>query len=197
MPSKRVSRRCRRYRGTMVMHQDVKQEAPRVFTDGERLKKRKRSRAPKKRLSSPTGKRYRISKEQAAPTVYSTLVKMLFVLMHIRPGPSDDAFNVVASWTQDGMVLSEADIIALEDRFHAMDRRLDHLFNPWVRELRIYDTAYDYMDIPFLVDVITHISHDHVMRIADDRPERESITHALALLHSHLLMPPPSRRLTI
>lgn len=135
------------------------------------------------------------SNEELTPTVYSTLVRVLFVLVHVRPGPSDELFDHLAAWTHDGLVLSEADVITLEDKFNTVDYRLDHLFHPWVREMRIYDNAYDYMDIPSIVDAVTHTGHDYVMR-STERSERESVTRALALLHSHLNVPSPSRRTT-
>ena len=182
----------------MVVHEDREHDALDVSTDAERLQRRKRSRAPKKRISldGRDSKRPRVATDDGAPTVYSTLVKMLFVLSHVRPGPSDELFDVVAGWTRDGTILYESDVIALEDMFNTMDHRLNHLFHPWVRQLRIYDDAYDYMDIPFIVDVVTHSGHDYAMR-TDNRSERQSVTHALALLHSHLNVPPPNRRTTL
>lgn len=190
MPSRR------RFRGTMVVHDGTRdQSGPLVSTHQERIERRARARAPKRRISDVRpGKRVGI--EQAVPTVYSTLVKILFVLAHVRPGPSDALFDTVAGWTTEGAVLSELDVVTLEDAFHAVDYRLDHLFNSWVRELRIYDAAYDYMDVPFLVDVVTHIGHDAAMKMPD-RSERQSITRALTLLHAHLQVPSPSRRTTL
>lgn len=181
----------------MVVHSDAEQVVPNVSTETERLQRRKNARTPKRRISSEGHSRRvkTVGNEQSTPTVYSTLVKMLFVLAHVRPGPSDDLFNLVAAWTRDGFVLSESDIVVLEDKFNAMDHRIDHLFHPWVREMRIYDNAYDYMDIPSIVDAVTHTGHDYVMKVTR-RSERQSVTHALALLHSHLNVPPPNRRTT-
>ena len=196
-----IMARCRshrRFQGTMVVHTDTKQAAPYVSTEIERLQRRKNSRTPKRRISSEGhSRRAKTARNtESTPTVYSTLVRTLFVLAHFRPGPSDDLFDHVAGWTHDGRVLSESDIVVLEDKFNIMDHRLDHLFHPWVREMRIYDNAYDYMDIPFIVEAVTHTGHDFVMKEAS-RSERQSVTHALALLHSHLNVPPPNRRTTI
>ena len=198
--------RIRRYfpnrllRGTMVTHDEREHHGLTVSTDAERLQKRKKSRAPKRRISSDghsrRSKHYKISSEETSPTVYSTLVRVLFVLAHIRPGPCEELFNVVAGWTQEGLTLSESDIVSMEDMFNSVEYRLNYLFHSWVRKLKIYDDAYDYMDIPFIVYAVTHAAHDHVMK-STSHSERQSITVALQMLHAHLNVPSPNRRTSI
>lgn len=176
------------------MH-DADPEAPQFESERERLKRRKRSRGSRRRLSTDgTTKRTRHT-EHGVPTIYSVLLKVVFVMLHLRPALSDDAFNAVAAWT-DGRRLSENDVVDLEDLFQVIDHHLDHLFHPWVREVEIYDLADDYLDVPFLVETVTRIAHDFAMN-TDDLVERKSITLALTQFHAHLRIPPPHRRTTI
>lgn len=180
----------------MVVHDAVADRgAPEFESERERLERRKRARGSKRRLSTDGSSKRAKRVERGVPTIYSVLVKVIFVMLHLRPAPSDDAFNAVAAWT-DGRRLAENDVVDLEDLFQVIDRHLDHLFHPWVREVDIYDLADDYLDVPFLVETVTRLAHDFAMN-TDDLAERKSITLALSQLHAHLKIPPPSRRTTI
>jgi hypothetical protein len=77
-----------------------------------------------------------------------------------------------------------------------MERRLDHLFHPWVRTPSLQDRAHHYLDISFLVNAITHVGHDAVVT-SQDADVRRDVTIALANLHHKLGIPPSTRRMTM
>lgn len=193
MPRTRLSKRNKRFRGTMIVHSsdDSSSDGSLAFvrSERERHEERKRSRKSKRRLSfgdSPVKKALRVGSSAKPKSIYEVLLAVIFALTHNSERHAQGAFDILASFTSSQTrKLDEDAVVMLEEVFNVLNPKLDHLFLPFIHNVDIRDSAEQYLDIPYIVPVVESAVH---MQVTSEISKREikEIMEPLKYLHSVL-----------
>lgn len=152
-----VSKRSRRFRGTMVVKPNVNSMKPITVSPEERFAKRKSSKKGKRRLSTSIV----ASVQKHEPTVYQVLVKLIFALAGFRPMYAQNAIDTLFSMTSTNKRnLKEMDMFMLEEAFNVLYHEIDHIFIPWITQPNLKGKASNYLDIPFLIDSVLSLERN-------------------------------------
>lgn len=193
MPCARLSKRNKRFRGTMIVHSsdDSSSDGSLAFvrSDRERHEDRKRSRKSKRRLSfgdSPVKKTLRVSSSAKPKSIYEVLLAVIFALTHNSERHAQAAFDILASFTSSQTrKLDEDAVVTLEEVFNVLHPQLDHIFMPFIHNVDIRDSAEQYLDIAHIVPVVESAVH---MQVTSDISKREirELMEPLKYLHKVL-----------
>ncbi len=181
MPRGMLSRRNKRFRGTMIVHSsdDSSSSGSLAFvrSERERHEDRKRSRKSKRRLSfgdSPVKKTLKVSANAQSKSIYEVLLAVIFALTHNSERHAQGAFDILASFTSSQTrKLDEDAVVMLEEVFNVLHPKLDHLFLPFVHNVDIRDPAERYLDIAHIVHAVESVVHIHVTSDLTKREVRE------------------------
>jgi hypothetical protein len=157
-----VSKRSRRFRGTMVVKPVVNSMKPIIVSPEERFAKRKSSKKGKRRLS--TGNVPNSPKKD--PTVYQVLINLVFAIAGFRPMYAQNAIDTLFSMTSTNKRnLTVKDKYMLEEAFNVLYHEIDHIFIPWITQPNLKGRASNYLDIPFLIDSVLSLERNSLSPI--------------------------------